>query len=221
DKVRIRGGGIDARLAGRLQLTAQRLDRIRSTGEIRVVKGSYKTYGIELDITRGTLYYAGSAINRPTLDIQAMRKVGDVRAGVIVAGTPKKLKTKLTSEPPMPDSQILSYIVLGQPLAYTREQSGLISRVSGQLLSAGGGYVPIQTAPPGIPQAKTAGATLSQSLLSVGRYLTPELYIGYGKSLVNNANLLRLRYSLSKHWEVESQTGTQSGGDIFFKIEFK
>ncbi|HEX9077985.1 MAG TPA: translocation/assembly module TamB domain-containing protein, partial [Desulfuromonadaceae bacterium] len=139
DKVRIRGGGIDARLAGRLQLTAQRLDRIRSTGEIRVVKGSYKTYGIELDITRGTLYYAGSPVNRPNLDIQAMRRVGDVRAGVIVSGTPKKLKTKLTSEPPMPDNQVISYIVLGQPLAYTREQSGLISRVSGQLLSAGGG----------------------------------------------------------------------------------
>ncbi len=221
DKVRLKLQGLEAQLKGSLKLVIRRLDEIRSTGEIRVVKGSYKTYGINLDITRGRVYYAGGPIDQPTLDIQALRKVGDVRAGVTIAGTPRTMAVKLYSQPNMPDSAILSYIILGQPLAYTGEQSGLVTRAAGQLLSTTSGYKPIQVTPPGVAPSKTAGATLSQSVVSVGRYLTPELYISYGRSLLTSANLIRLRYDLSRHWEVETQTGTESGGDIFFKIYFK
>jgi translocation and assembly module TamB len=222
DKVLIKAQGIDAQLKGSLKLLIRKLDEIKSTGEIRVVKGSYKTYGINLDISRGRIYYAGGSIDQPTLDIRALRKVDDVRAGVIIAGTPRTMTVKLYSEPNMPDSQILSYIVLGQPLAYTQEQSGLITRAGGSLLSTSTGYRPIQTAaPPGVTPAKTVGGTLSQSMVSVGRYLTPNLYVSYGRSLLTNSNLFRMRYSLSKHWEVETETGNESGGDIFYKINLK
>jgi len=220
DKVQLKLQGIEAQLKGSLKLVMNRLDEIRSTGEIRVVKGKYKTYGVSLDITRGRVYYAGGPINEPTLDIQALRKVGDVRAGVQIAGTPDTMAVKLYSEPNMPDSSILSYIILGQPLAYTSEQSGLVTRAAGQFTSTTG-YKPLQAAPPGVAPSKTSGSTLSESVVSVGRYLTPELYISYGRSLLTSANLVRLRYDLSKHWEVETQTGTESGGDLFFKINFK
>jgi translocation and assembly module TamB len=221
DKVQVKYEGIDAQLKGSLKLTMQKLDKIRSTGEIRVVKGSYKTYGINLDITRGRIYYAGGPISQPRLDIQALRKVGDVRAGVTIAGTPATMTVKLYSEPNMPDNSILSYIVLGQPLAYTSEQTGLVTRAAGQLVSTTSAYTPIQATPPGVAPSKTVGSTLSQSMLSIGRYLTPSLYVSYGRSLLTGANLVHLRYELTKHWEVETQTGTESGGDLFFKINFK
>jgi translocation and assembly module TamB len=222
DKVLVKAQGIDAQLKGNLNLSIKKIDEIRSTGVIRVVKGKYKTYGINLDIARGRIYYNGTPIDQPTLDIQALRKVEDVRAGVTIAGTPRTMTIKLYSEPNMPESAILSYIVLGQPLAYTKAQSGLITRAGGSLLTTTTGYRPIQTsAPPGVAQGKAAGSTLSQSMVSIGRYLTPELYIGYGRSLVNSSSVLRMRYSLSRHWEVESQTGSASGGDLFFKIDFR
>ncbi|MEI8354838.1 MAG: translocation/assembly module TamB domain-containing protein, partial [Deltaproteobacteria bacterium] len=222
DKVQVKSQGIDAQLKGSLKLLIRNLDEIRSTGEIRVVNGKYKTYGASLDITRGRIYYAGGSIDQPTLDIQAVRKIGDVRAGVTIAGTPSLMTVKLFSEPNMPDGTILSYIILGQPLAYTQEQRGLITRGAGSLLSTSSGYRPIQgSVPAGISQGKGAGSTLSQSIVSIGRYLTPALYISYGRSLLTNINLLRVRYSLSRHWEVETQAGTESGGDISFKIDFR
>jgi translocation and assembly module TamB len=221
DKVLVNYEGIDAQLKGTLNLSMQKLDKIRSTGEIRVVKGSYKTYGINLDITRGRIYYAGGPINQPRLDIQAMRRVGDVRAGVRIAGTPATMTVKLYSEPNMPDSSILSYIVLGQPLAYNSQQTGLVTRAAGQLVTTTSAYTPIQATPPGVAPSKSTGSTLSQSMLSIGRYLTPSLYVSYGRSLLTGANLVHLRYELSKHWEVETQTGTETGGDLYFKINFK
>jgi len=58
-------------------------------------------------------------------------------------------------------------------------------------------------------------------MVTAGKYLTPDLYISYGRSLFTDAGLLRLRYRLSKHWEIETQSGSESGGDLFYKIEFR
>jgi translocation and assembly module TamB len=116
----------------------------------------------------------------------------------------------------MPDNAILSYIVLGQPLAYNEEQSGQLTQAAGQLSSTSMGYRPIQTG----PSRSTTGGGVSQSMLSVGRYLTPDLYVAFGRSLITGANLLRVRYNATKNWEFETQAGTESGGDVFYRISF-
>jgi translocation and assembly module TamB len=249
DRVVVRTAGIDARLEGKMDLTFASLDRITSSGEIRVAKGSYRTYGVNLDIVRGRLYYAGGPVNRPTLDILALRTVGDVRAGVTVGGVLQEPVIKLYSSPSMADTDILAYIVLGHPLSSVSgsSQTALLAQAAGALLSAGQatdlqgdlkrklglstlgfeagsatttgsiGYKAIPVVPPGqAPAAPTA----TESLLTVGKFLTPQLYLSYGRSLLTGGNLLRLRYDIFKRWQIETQTGAESGGDIFFTIEF-
>ncbi len=87
EQVFVKVAGIDAQLGGAMDLSFSSLDRITSRGEIKVVKGRYRTYGVNLEIVRGRLFFAGGAIDRPTLDFLALRTIGDVRAGVTVAGT--------------------------------------------------------------------------------------------------------------------------------------
>ena len=58
-------------------------------------------------------------------------------------------------------------------------------------------------------------------MLTVGKYLTPQLYISYGRSLFTGGNLFRMRYDISKHWQVQSETGSESGADLYYKIDFK
>ena len=57
-------------------------------------------------------------------------------------------------------------------------------------------------------------------MLTVGKYLTPQLYFSYGRSLFTGGNLFRLRYDLFKQWQIETQTGSESGVDLYYKIEF-
>lgn len=250
DKVLVKAEGIDARLAGSLDLAFQSLDRVTSRGDIRVVKGRYKTYGVDLEIVRGRLFYAGGPVDKPTLDILALRTVGDVRAGVTVAGTLQTPMVRLYSEPPMPDVDILAYIVLGHPLGAGGEQAGMVAQAAGFLLStdqsaslqdriknrlglstlevgpgsegAAGhmGYKPVQVTPPGAEPATSAPPGISETMLTVGKYLTPKLYVSYGRSIFTGSNLLRLRYGIFRRWEVETQTGPESGMDIYYKIEF-
>ena len=131
--------GIDAQLGGGIDLMFQSLDKITSKGEIRVVKGRYRAYGVDLEIVRGRLFYAGGPINQPTLDILALRTVGDVRAGVTAGGILRAPVIKLYSEPAMPDVDILAYIVFGHPLGNSSnsEQAGMMAQVAGVLLSRG------------------------------------------------------------------------------------
>jgi translocation and assembly module TamB len=250
DRVLVKAEGIDAQLGGSIELAFSRMDKITSTGKINVVKGRYKTYGIDLQIVRGLLYYAGGPINRPLLDILALRTVGEVRAGVTVGGTPQSPVVKLYSEPAMPDIDILAYVVLGHPLGSSTEQAGLMGQAAGLLLSAGDsvvlqdqikkrlglstlgiestgtttghmGYTPVAVTPPGTSPATAAASSLSQSMVAVGKYLTPQLYVSYGRSLFTGSNLLRLRYNIFKGLGIESEMGTESGADLYYKIDLK
>jgi translocation and assembly module TamB len=250
DKVFVKVAGIDAQLGGAMNVSMSSLDRITSTGEIKVVKGRYRTYGVNLDIVRGRLFYAGGAIDRPALDFLALRTIGDVKAGVTVAGTLQKPVTKLYSEPAMPDVDVLAYIVLGHPIGSSGEQASLMVQAAGALLTTsqaatltdqlknklglstleiqGGvgktpgamGYKPLVVTPPGsIPAIQQPG--LTETMLTVGKYLTPKIYISYGRSLFTSSNVFRLRYDIFKQWQIETQTGTESGVDLYYKLEFK
>ena len=243
--------GIDAQLDGGIDLIFQSLDKITSKGEIKVVKGRYRVYGVDLEIVRGRLFYAGGPINQPTLDILALRTVGDVRAGVTAAGILRAPVIKLYSEPAMPDVDILAYIVFGHPLSNSSnsEQAGMMAQAAGALLSRGQsvtlqeqiknrlglstleiqsssaetagrmGYKEIPAAPTGVAPARQ-GAGVSQTMLTVGKYLTPQLYFSYGRSLFTGGNLFRLRYDLFRQWQIETQTGSESGVDLYYKIDF-
>lgn len=247
DKVHFNASGIDAKLGGQIDLQFQDPEKITGRGEIRVTEGRFRTYGVNLEIVRGRLFYSGGPINQPVIDILALRKTGDIRAGVTVSGALPNPLVRLHSEPFMPDVDILAYIVLGHPLGGNREQASLMVMAAGALLASKQseavqqqikkhlgfdtfnittdivtqdsymGYKRINLQPAG---ASGSVDSSSDTMLVVGKYLTPRLYISYGRSLFSGANLLLLRYNISKNWQIESQTGQESGVDIYYKLEF-
>lgn len=248
DRVSVKVSGIDASLGGALDLTMNGWDRITSSGEIRVVKGRFRTYGVNLEIVRGRLFFTGGPIDRPTLDVLALRTIGDVKAGVTVAGTLQRPVTRLYSEPAMQDSDILAYVVLGRPLGSSGGETGLMAKAAGALLgssqasllferigdqlglsslevqdSVGGsstmGYKPLQGSLG--ESTATSQASVAETTLSVGKYLTPRLYVSYGRSLFSGNSLFRLRYDVFRNWQIETQAGSESGVDLYYKLEFR
>jgi translocation and assembly module TamB len=69
----------------------------------------------------------------------------------------------------------------------------------------------------------TAGTSaVASSIVTVGKYLSPDLYVAFGRSLFSDDYLATTRYSLFRHWEVEgSRRGVETGVDLYYKIEFK
>ena len=225
DRVLIKLAGVDARLAGGLDLVAEGVEEITANGEIRVVEGIYSTHGVQLKIVRGRLLYAGGPVDRPTLDILALRTIGEVKAGVRVGGTPRQPVVNLTSEPAMPDTDVLSYIVLGHPAGGDRQSAGLLMSAAGALLSRGESAVLQDRLKRGLGvdvlTVESGGSDVASSMVTIGKYLTPRLYISYGQSLFTESTVATLRYKLGEHWDLESKMGEESGVDLFYKIEFK
>ncbi len=239
DRAFIKAEGVDAKLEGDVLLTAASLDAIKAKGEIRLKDGKYATRGARLAITRGRVVFDGGPADRPNLDVLALRtveertdragqtlgKFREVKAGVIVTGTPLAPVVRLYSEPSMPDADILSYIVLGQPMSGDASQSALLAATAEALLSGSGSESTLsqlkrQFGPDTVEmKSKTVGST-TQSIVTVGKYLQPKLYVSYGRSLFSEEYYVTLRYTLSKRWEVESKAGAQTGANLFYRIEF-
>ena len=78
------------------------------------------------------------------------------------------------------------------------------------------GYKELPVTPSGAPAKPVVG----QSQVTVGKYLTPKLYFSYGRSLSTGGNLFLLRYDLLRHWQLETQSGAESGVDLYYKLEF-
>ncbi len=138
--LRVRGKGVNARLAGELTLRGSLPDTPRAYGTVRVVEGKYRAYGQELQITRGRVIFNG-ALDNPVLDIVALRRDQPVEAGVALAGTVLSPQVRLTSEPDVPDAEKLSWLVLGVPLegAQSGAQGAALQAAAATLLGRNDG----------------------------------------------------------------------------------
>jgi translocation and assembly module TamB len=226
DDVAIDGFGLTGELAGGLQITEVPMEPTTATGEIRVEQGTYEAYGQKLDIRRGRLMFAGGPITRPGLDIEAVRQATqDILVGARVRGTLAQPELSLFSEPPLPQQEQLSYLVLGRSLenASTSETSAL-SNAAVALGLKGGNFVSERLNRSlgfqefGI-ETKPGEGTESASFV-IGKYLSPSLYVSYGVGLFQSINTLTLRYTISSRWRLETESSAQSkGGDLIYHIE--
>ena len=54
----------------------------------------------------------------------------------------------------------------------------------------------------------------------VGKYLSPKLYVSYGLGLFDPITTLRVKYDISRHWKLVSESSSEaSGGDVIYTIE--
>ncbi|GJE40363.1 translocation/assembly module TamB domain-containing protein [Methylobacterium persicinum] len=105
----VRGRGIDAELGGSLRITGSSRDP-RANGDFSMRRGRFDLVGQRLDFDRGRLTFAGN-IATPELDFSAQTKAGDVTARVAVSGPADAPQFALTSDPSLPQDEILSRLL--------------------------------------------------------------------------------------------------------------
>ena len=173
----------------------------------------------------------------------------DITVGVRVRGTLAKPELSLQSSPPLPREQQLAWLVLGRSLETSSTQDrGMMQNAALSLGLGGGDYVAsligkrigldevslgsavaggsevaanaqtISGAQAGAGSAAAnAGATAAQ--LTLGKYLTPRLYVSYGVSLFQPGYTVRMLYTLGHGFKLSTESGTASGGDLIYSTE--
>jgi translocation and assembly module TamB len=213
DKVSVDASGLTGRLAGSVTIRTGYDAITRATGELSVANGIYLAYARKLDIQRGRLIFTGGPIDDPGVDLRAQKEFPDVTAGVNVRGTLQQPRISFFSDPPLPQSQIVSLILSGSAAQATQSASNAALGQGAALLAAQVG------SRVGLPDVSLETDPLAnETSLVLGRYLTPRLYVSYGVSLTETLNTLKLRYTLGDHWVVRTELGTARGADLIYSI---
>jgi translocation and assembly module TamB len=219
-----KGAGLDARLGGQLRVfTVNKV--MRGEGTIQVEKGRYAAYAQTLDIERGVLRFAGP-IDNPGLDVLAVRKTATVTAGVQVSGTVHNPVVTLYSDPAMPDTEKLAWLVLGHGLEGSGQQEFVLMQVAAAALLSQSESVNFQSKLAdtlGIDSFDVRsgdGQTLTGAVVSVGKRLSSRATLSYERSLDGLSQVVKVLYQLTPHVRLETQTGGQSSFDVFYTREY-
>jgi translocation and assembly module TamB len=222
EKVRFTGFGLKGRLTGGIEVFDEPGRVTRARGELVVKDGVYKAYGQELKIEQGRVLYRDGPLDNPGLDVRASRRTGEVLAGVRVLGSAQDPQAELYSQPSMPQADQLSYLLLGRPVdSASGGESEMLVQAATSLGLKGGNLLARNIGSSfGLDEVSIGGGNdLDSAALSVGKYLAPRLYLNYSVGLLDAVNRLQLRYQLTRHLSVQTETGAETGGDILYTIE--
>lgn len=217
DQLAFSGFGLTANLAGRVHVG----DNLDTRGELNLNDGRYRAYGQRLTIRKARLLFTGP-IDQPYLDIEAIRQVDEVVAGIRLTGSAEQPTTVVFSEPAMSQEQALSYLVMGRPLGTSSEDNNMVAQAALALGVAGSAGATGKLASNlGINdfELDTAGTGNKTSVVASGK-ITDKLSLRYGVGVFEPANTIALRYLLSKRVYLEAASGLASSLDIFYKRDF-
>lgn len=222
ERIRFDGFGLRGKFAGDIRVIDAPGKLTTARGELRVVDGVYQAYGQDLSIERGRLVFADSLLDDPGLDVNAMRKVDDVVAGVRVRGTLQDPLLSVYSRPAMGEADTLSYLLFGRPARATSagESNQLLSAVQSMGLSKGEDIAKRIGTSVGLDEIRVdAQNGLQEAALVMGRYLSPKLYLRYVAGLFSASNVVQIQYLINKSLQVQTETGDRTGVDVFYTIE--
>ena len=225
DKVFFRGEGVDVTLGGRLKLTAQPKQDIQAVGTVAVVKGKYKAYGQDLNITKGTVSFVGP-LSRPNLNIRAVRNLSPVGAGVEVLGNLENPRVTLVANEPMSEKDKLSWLILNRASSGSDGDEAALSTaasafLAGKLNDRIGLVDDFGLTSKRSRNAQTGELNPAEQVLTVGKQLSSELYLGYEFGLTSASQTVKLVYQLTRTIQAIVRVGSQSsGGEIKYVIRF-
>jgi translocation and assembly module TamB len=227
DAFELRGHGLQTRLAGQLEVRSAPTDPApRVVGEVRTASGTYRAYGQQLAIETGVLRFNGPYDN-PSLDVLAVRPNATTqRVGVQITGSAQTPRVRLFSDPELPDSEKLAWLVLGRPASGAGAEAAVLQQAAIALLAGSDGG-PLDG---GLAQAlgldalsfsgnsTNADGSTTSGALTLGKRLADNLYLSYERSLAGTLNTVSIFYDVTRRVTVRARAGSENAVDLIFTL---
>ncbi len=239
----IKGSGANIEVEGKLNVKKNYGEMYVVSGSIDVVRGEYHFMGKLFNIEGGTVGFRGKEAVNPFLDVRALYEVSSVKVYINITGTAEKPKIQLTSDPPLDENEIVSYLVFGTStdnlssddrLAFQERAGQVLGTMAvGELREMLGEEFAID-----VITIKGGETGFRDTHVEVGKYITKDLYVGYERfsyerfyyeryffspglpSSTVTANRAVIEYRLFDFLTVESEIGEESGADLFFNFDY-
>jgi translocation and assembly module TamB len=188
------------------------------TGNVELIRGTLSVAGRRFNLEEGRVNFTGQRPPNPQIDIRAVADIDDVEVGINVTGSAANPQIAFTSNPGLPQDEIVSRILFGSSVT---EISALQAvQVAASLNSlrggGGGGLNPLGQlrSATGIDRLRILGAddtTGRGTALAAGMYLSDDIYL----EIITDARgftATQLEIALSRALSVISQFGSGNSG---------
>lgn len=225
----VRGRGLDSEWQGDLAV-AGTVSQPSLSGKMVAVRGEYALLGKQFRLTPDSevAFQGGDSID-PSLNVLAEASAADITAQIAVTGTANRPELAITSQPPLPQDEVLARVLFGSEAGKLSafQQIQLAQMAASGLTGGGGGFDPIgdvrgflgldvlgigseDTAAAAQPGPGTAGPTLS-----AGKYIGPDTFVRVDQGTAGLGKVT-VEQELGGGFSVESSVGEQSGGGVGF-----
>ncbi len=224
-RVYVRGPALETEWEGNLDVSGS-ADDPRLDGVLRIRQGTLDFLGRRFVLDESSIAFDGSQPPSPYLDMLAEAQTRDVLARMRLFGTMDTLEIELSSEPSLPQDEILARILFDreldeitpiQALQVARAAAMLSGSVGGSRLFAG------DLSLPGLDRFNLQmGDAPGETSVTLGKYLTEKIYVEVEQGVGKDSTNLDAEIQLNPIWSIEAQTGAtgESSLGILYKRDY-
>ncbi|MFO7600230.1 MAG: translocation/assembly module TamB domain-containing protein [Candidatus Desulfacyla sp.] len=222
----VRGRGLDAEFKGQMTARGPADDPVIQ-GTLHVVRGTFQFLGRTFHITHGQIVFDGARPPVPLLNITTQVNAGQIDAQVRITGPADAFRVTLTSQPPLPQDEIMANILFGQSVAKLNafqayQLATSISQLSGGGLPdiAGKTRSLLGVDRLSISGGDDTGRSDGGPTVSAGKYVSEGVYVGVEQELTDAKQDVVVEVDITPNFSVESRAGTRSGAGIGFNWKY-
>lgn len=206
---------------GKAHLGGSSLD-VKLLGDLKLTHGEYRLNGKAIEIKEGKIKFAGNILKDTTLYVIAAMELRELIAEIIVRGHLDTLTLSLRSNPPLPQREILSWVLFNQGAKHiTSLQGEQLNRSLSEFTKEGKKNLVSEFKDKlGIDRIdldRRKFGDEDEVSLKVGKYLSKNLFVGVSKGINSDVNRIGFEASLNQHWKVQGEIGDNAEGQMHLK----
>jgi translocation and assembly module TamB len=223
----LRGRGLEAELRGKVMIVGP-ASSLNYTGKFETIRGHLMLFNKRFELVKGSVSFDNA---NAILNIQAESNRQDITFKVSVSGTQDKLKLELTSEPTLPQDEVLARLLFGKSVKNMSPIQAVRLVTALQNLQGGNGLLPdpIDYARDlvGVDELNVESVETSEGTgvtVGVGKYLSEKVYLEVERTPDPNKPWQgRLDIELTPHLHLETTTSGSEGDEgieLFWKRDY-
>jgi translocation and assembly module TamB len=223
----VRNKRLKVKLAGNIMVNKEPGNgKLYGDGLLKVKEGSVEVQGREFKVTQGEVHLPGSPGAAVTAHMRGVSRVSDVNLILDMRGPVRQPEAVLSSEPPLPPADVLSYLVFSRPAQSLTQQQ--FRSMGEQVVGILGGFTAKKLKDflgKDFPLVGDVYVQGGEETMGVAKPLTQDLTVSFERKTEplsrDDTNQVRMDYRLNRHFKIESQLGRRnSGADVLFNLDF-
>lgn len=221
EQIFVRGRGLDAEFGGKMAIQGTAASP-QFEGDFQSVRGKFELLGHQLRLSKAALHFDGPIPPSPFLDVVAETSAQDADITVTLSGTARSPELTLSSEPALPQDEILAQLLFGRRLAtITPFQAAQLAQSARELAgySSGPGVLDRVRGLFGVDTLDVDTGENNDVSVGAGKYVTDRVYVGVKQGATPESRAVTTEIELSP--SISANTSVDADANQSVGVQWK